>query len=377
VEPTFVLLGAAWFAGWYLCARVPALPLLGDDGATPAISVVVPARDEAGTLPVLLPALAAQTRRAKEVLVVDDESTDGTAAVARDAGARVVTVGADGTVRPGDWTGKAWAMWCGAQAARSEVLVFLDADTEPAPELIARVGALQARIGGLVSVQPYHRTGRLVERLSAMFNVVAIMGVGLASLRPRARQTSAFGPCLVCARADFLARADDPSVRASVLEDVALSRRFRADGEPVRSCGGRDLLAFRMYPRGLGQLVEGWAKNFAGGAASVPATRLVAIVAWITACLVSGVAGVRGVVDLVAGDADWTSAVALLVYVAFALQLWVMFRQLGNFGTVTAALYPIVTLAFVAIFAWSLVNVARGEVHWKGRTIKLRRGAAP
>jgi hypothetical protein len=43
----------------------------------------------------------------------------------------------------------------------------------------------------------------------------------------------------------------------------------------------------------------------------------------------------------------------------------------------TAALYPIATLAFVAIFGWSLGNVVRGEVRWKGRTIRLRRGAAP
>jgi 4,4'-diaponeurosporenoate glycosyltransferase len=162
-----------------------------------------------------------------------------------------------------------------------------------------------------------------------------------------------------------------------VLEDVALARRFRADGESVHSFGGRDLLAFRMYPRGLRQLVEGWGKNFAGGAASVPPARLVTVVAWITACLVSGAAGIRGVVDLVAGDADWTSAVGVLVYVAFAVQLWVMFRQVGNFGPMTAALYPIATLAFVAIFGWSLGNVVRGEVRWKGRTIRLRRGAAP
>ena len=372
-----MLVGAAWCAGWYLCARVPALPRLGDGGASPAISVVIPARDEAGTLPALLAALAVQTCPATEVLVVDDESTDGTADVARGVGARVVTVGAGDTVRPSDWTGKAWAMWCGAQAARSEVLVFLDADTEPAPPFLDRLGAVYAHAGGLVSVQPYHRTGRLVERLSAMFNVVAVMGVGLASLRPRARQTGAFGPCLACSRPAFLARGDDPAVRTSVLEDVALARRFRADGEPVHSFGGRDLLAFRMYPRGLRQLVEGWGKNFAGGAASVPPARLVTVVAWITACLVSGAAGIRGVVDLVAGDADWTSAVGVLVYVAFAVQLWVMFRQVGNFGPMTAALYPIATLAFVAIFGWSLGNVARGEVRWKGRTIRLRRGAAP
>ena len=118
-----------------------------------------------------------------------------------------------------------------------------------------------------------------------------------------------------------------------MLEDVALARRFRADGEPVQSFGGRrPARRSACTARGLRQLVEGWGKNFAGGAASVPPARLVAVVAWITALLVSGAAGIRGVVDLVAGDADWTSAIGVLVYVAFAVQLWVMFRQVGNFG---------------------------------------------
>jgi 4,4'-diaponeurosporenoate glycosyltransferase len=375
---TFVVLGLAWFVGWYLCARVSTLPLLDAVVPEPSVSVVIPARNEADVIAELLAALADQTRPPAEVLVVDDESTDATAEVAHSAYVRVIRVAARGPrARPAGWTGKAWAMWLGARAATSDVLVFLDADTHPAPTFLARAGALFSRVGGLVSVQPYHRTEQLVEKLSAVFNVVAVMGVGMSTLLPNARQTGAFGPCMVCSRVAYLERAGDPSVRSSVVEDLALARRFRDDGETVQSFAGKDVLAFRMYRHGLRELVEGWAKNFAAGASSVPVTRLVGIVAWITALLVSGAGGVRALVDAAAGDADWASAVSLLLYVAFAAQLWVMFRQVGNFGALTAVLYPVVTLAFVAVFGWSLVRTARGEVSWKGRTIRLRPGRAP
>ncbi len=91
------------------------------------ISVIVPARDEAARLPRLLDSLAADAQP-YEVLVVDDRSTDGTAAVARAAGATVVPA-----ERPAGWSGKAYACWAGAQAAQGDLLVFLDADVEPAP----------------------------------------------------------------------------------------------------------------------------------------------------------------------------------------------------------------------------------------------------
>src|SRR5262245_53834238 len=102
-----VLLGLAWLVGWWLCGRARTLPL-GDRTDSPAfVSVVVPARDEARTLPTLLEGLAKQHGRPPEVIVVDDGSRDETAAIARAHGAEVV----DAPTLPEGWTGKAWALW--------------------------------------------------------------------------------------------------------------------------------------------------------------------------------------------------------------------------------------------------------------------------
>jgi len=248
------------------------------------------------------------------------------------------------------------------RAAQAPVVVCLDADVDPSPHLLARLGQVWAERGGLVSVQPYHEMRRWWERAAAFFNLVAVMGVGLASPgRARARARAAFGPCLIAPRDALLTHLDHRSVRRAILEDVALARRFAAASQPVRSYAGGDLVAFHMYER-PGALVEGFTKNFAAGATTTPIPRLVAIFAWFSAALAAGLAAATG------------NGVWLLVYAAFALQCYVMLRQLGNFGIVAAALYPVLAVVFVGLFAASVVLNVRGQVRWKGRTVRLRGG---
>ncbi len=138
--------------------------------APPRLSVIIPARNEEHNLPILLESLgcAGLTRRGgeTEILVVDDESSDATREIAASYGCRVVVAGA----RPNDWVGKSWACWRGALAATKETLLFLDADTAFEPDGLLTLNELFSRNGGLVSVQPYHRTPTVVERLSALFN---------------------------------------------------------------------------------------------------------------------------------------------------------------------------------------------------------------
>jgi 4,4'-diaponeurosporenoate glycosyltransferase len=325
-----LVLGLGWVLGWCLLWRVPRLPQRTWAGRTPGVSVVVPARDEATTLPTLLDGLARQTQPANEIIVVDDGSTDGTADIARVHSARVVI----GKAVPDDWAGKPWAMWQGAQAAGNDTIVFFDADTVPAPTLLERLTAFHAELGGLLSVQPYHRMRRWWE-------------------------TGAFGPCLACRRADFVSHGDDASVRSSIVEDVALARRFTDAELPVNVFAGGNELAFRMYGRPR-ELSHGFAKNIAVGAVSTPLLRLFLIFAWVTALLVAAARVWEG---------DWMS---LVVYGAFAVQLFVMLRQLGNFGLLTAALYPVPLTLFIVLFGWSNYLRTRGRARWKGRTVRLR-----
>jgi len=365
-----LLLAITWVIGWLLCWRLPLLPPATSRTARGRVSVIVPARNEAARLPRLLAALTSQARPADEVLVVDDASTDETVAIAARGGAHVI----EAAPLPDGWTGKTWACWTGAGHATGDVLVFLDADTEPAPELLARLVEALERGGdhpGLVSVMPYHSMERQYERLSAFFSVISVMGVGAASARRSAPITGAYGPCIACTRRDYDAVGGHEAVRGAVVDDVALAQRFRAEGLPVRVAGGRGAISFRLYGGGLRDLVEGWSKNFASGAGSTPIARFLLVFAWVVGVGTAAQAPIREAVAAVGG---WSGpgVVWWIGYAAFAAQLAVMLRPLGNYSW-ASVLFPIPLGAWFLIFFRSIVLTTRGQVRWKGRVVQVRR----
>jgi 4,4'-diaponeurosporenoate glycosyltransferase len=351
---------AGWGAGWWLLWRVP-LPPAAAGGLRPLVSVIVPARDEERTLPVLLRSLQGELRDGDEVIVVDDHSADATAEVARAAGARTVAA----AEMPPGWVGKPWACHTGAALAANPLLAFLDADTRLEPGGLDRLVRGHAEAGGLYSVQPWHEVPRAHERLAALFNVVAMMGTTAFTPRgDRRPPAGAFGPCLLTTAGDYRAVGGHAAVRHTVLDDLALATRYRAAGLPVRVRGGRGTVTFRMYPHGLGQLVEGFTKNFAAAAGAVRPLTVVLVSAW-TAALAAPLA-------LAAG----APALALACYLAVVLQVHVHLRRLGSFGAVTAALYVIPLACFVLVFARSLVlTFGRRRVRWKGRDVATGRAA--
>ena len=102
-----VILVIFWLAGWATLARIkPCRPVkAGSPLPTQKISVIIPARNEEKNLPRLLRSLQSQPIPPDEIIVVDDASTDRTAAVATELGARVVTP----PPLPEGWRGKTWA----------------------------------------------------------------------------------------------------------------------------------------------------------------------------------------------------------------------------------------------------------------------------
>ena len=197
---------------------------------------------------------------------MDDGSTDATAAIARAAGARVLTAPRP----PEGWLGKPWACHTGHPRRRGERLLFLDADTWLAPDALARLVAAHDAAGsdGLLSVQPFHVVERPYEQLSAVCNTVPILASGIAAIRPPPFGPVAFGPCLLTGAADLAAVGGFAAVAGEVVEDAALAHAYAAAGRRVRCLGGGDAVRFRMYPDGVRSLVEGWTKNLAGGAAT-------------------------------------------------------------------------------------------------------------
>ena len=329
----------------------------------PPFGVIVPARNEASNLPLLLASLARQSVKPAEVIVVDDGSTDATAKVAAGAGCRVVAAGR----RPRGWVGKTWACWVGSRSADSELLLFLDADTRLESEGCARLLSEWASRKGVVTAQPWHEAGSPVEKLSSLFNVIALAAINTFTIFAGSLEPSGcFGPCILCSRADYERIGGHRSVRASVLEDIDLGRHFLAAGIPLHCFGGRGVVSFRMYPEGFARLVEGWSKNMGRGAAGSHPLVLVCLLLWLTGLSSAAFFAARWGLS---GNAA-AAIPAGLFYLLYAAELLWMLRKAGAFGPLSALLYPLHLLLFFFVFHRSLVlTYILRSVTWKGRRI--------
>ncbi len=347
------LYAVGWVLGWLLLWRLRPLPAvtsgvdsIGDE--RPSMAIVIPARNEAGALPHLLPGLVAQLRPGDELVVIDDHSDDATSEIAARLGARVVTP----PELPEGWLGKPHACWRGVESTTAPLLLFVDADVRPAPDLVDRVAsAWAAHPDSVVSMQPWHQTGGWTEQASLLANVTALMGSGGFTVAgSRLAPTVAFGPILAIGRTTYDAVGGHAAVRTMHTEDIGLARCV---GQTTLYTGRPDT-SFRMYPDGLAELVQGWTRSIATGARFTPWWLSLAVVFWVWS---------------LAGG--WLAEP--LVYPLSALQFWVLGRRAGSIHPVTALLFPLAVAVFAWIFLRSLFAIVfRREVTWKQRSVAAR-----
>jgi glycosyltransferase involved in cell wall biosynthesis len=317
----------------------------------PPTSVLVPARDEARRLPATLRGLRRQ--RAAEILVLDDESADGTAAVAERAAA------ADPRVRllrgapvPPGWTGKTWACHQLAAAARGELLVFCDADVSlEAGALDAVWSSMRAQHAEVFSVFPRQRTGTAGERLLVpLIDEVLLAFLPHALLRlPAPGAATANGQLLAFRRAAYAALGGHAAVAADLVEDLALARRARRRGLALGLALGGDLVSARMY-RGYAESVRGFGKSLraAHGHSDLA---LAAAAGWhILAYTVPWL--------LVRRARAWRA----LAVLGLAQRVLVNLKT-GRRALAEAALVPVTPLAALPAYALAF----RRAAHWKGR----------
>lgn len=343
------------------------------DPADSSVSVIVPARNEARSLPILLASLRASLVVPDQIIVVDDSSDDDTAAVAQAYGASVIAA----EPLPPGWAGKPWACSTGAAAATSRTLVFLDADTWLSPTALGKLTLARGAAGGLCSVQPFHTPLRMYEELSALFNASAVLGCGWFGIRRSSHGTEraavAFGPCIAVDRGDYESLGGHAAVQGSVIEDIALAQAFAAAGHPI-DCwlGGRDV-GFRMYPDGFRSLIQGWTKNIALGASQASRGAVAATTVWIGCLAGVAVNAAADAVSWIGGGPFRNSAGWMIAYSAMAVHLFWVLRRVGSFAIVTSLLFPLPLLFFLAIFGKSAVTIGRGRpAMWRGRKVAVR-----
>jgi hopene-associated glycosyltransferase HpnB len=237
------------------------------DGETPArpepwpsVTAVIPARDEAESVGATVASLLRQDYPGRfTVIVVDDQSRDGTAAVARDA---AVEAGAGdrltvlpGQPLPGGWTGKLWAQQQGIAHAESaapppDYLLLTDADIAYAPDAVTNLAA-RAEQGGLVltSLMAKLRCQSFAERMfvpAFIFFFQMLYPFAWAN-DPRRGTAAAAGGCMLV-RADALQKAGGvAAIRTALIDDCALAKLLKRQG-PISITLTERVRSIRAYP---------------------------------------------------------------------------------------------------------------------------------
>ncbi|WP_298208236.1 glycosyltransferase [Ferrimicrobium sp.] len=333
----------------------PRVPLDG-------VEVVIPAHNEAATLPKLLASLDAQKGVNALVTVIDDRSSDETCAIAQSLGVEVLQLHDRRGNNP-----KAGALSNWIPKGTTETVVFLDADVDlvEAHALVRLVAVARGRPNDLISVQPYHRMGRWYEQFAFFPNLVSMVASGAFGAFGLGYSAATFGPVLCCQVAQYQRVGGHAVVMDSVLDDQALGQRFRGAGGHTVLFGGRGWVEFRMYANGFGQLLEGFRKNVAKGALMVRGfgalLATLMVVGQLSALATLASVGVKGL------------PAALVVIGLVCLVNTLVARRIGAFHWSSVCFQLVYLPIFLWMVATSGFDLLRGMTTWKGQAMRTRR----
>lgn len=217
-----------------------------------AVSVIVPARNEEAAIGPCVRRLLASTGVDLEVIVVDDDSDDGTAAVVRAlaAGDGRLRLHASPPLPPG-WSGKQHACRVGASQARHPVLLFMDCDVRVEPGAVAAMAGFLKRSGAaLASGFPRERTGTLGEALLIPLIHVLLLGYLPMLLMRWSRHVGLGAGCgqiMLADAAAYNGTGGHAMIRRSWHDGLNLPRAFRRCGHRTDIFDATALAECRMY----------------------------------------------------------------------------------------------------------------------------------
>lgn len=323
----------------------------------PLVSVVVPARDEARGVRAAIASLAAQEYGPLEVIVVDDESSDATAAEARAAATDRVRV-VEGKPVPAGWVGKSWACHQGYELAQGEWLLFADADVRHASDTVGRSLALaqRRRVAG-VSVLPLIETRGLVEQAiqpAAAVLIRSFVAPGPLVRSPRSRVAIAAGGFILVSRAAYEGVGGHEAMRHELVDDQMLAVRLKAAGTPLALAGSAGRVRVRMYV-GTRETLRGWRKNTSAGLGGS------VVVATVLAC--AGVATSLAPVVAILRGPRRVGALGLVLQLAARAAS----DELCPTPRRAWTLFPAGALALSILSLLSSVDRLRSGIVWRGR----------
>ena len=347
----------------------------------PAVSILIPARNEAAGIDAAVTNALLSRGVEIEVVVMDDGSTDGTDAL-------VLAIAEDdprvrlerAPVLPAGWNGKQHACWALAQTARNPILCFVDADVTLGPEVVARMAQfLEAGKNGLVSGFPQQVTRTFLEwMLLPLIHFVLLGFLPLKQMRSGTDPSFAAGcgQFIMVRKEDYFACGGHSEIKLTMHDGLLLPRLFRAAGFRTDLADITALASCRMYTS-ASQVWSGLAKNATEGLASrsriVPVTLMLLLGQVLPFAIAALLLPSLALLFLLSSAATMSAgaaaiiALVLLAVVAAWLPRWLgvaRFRQNWR----SALLHPLGILLLLSVQWYALFRKMRGgAVSWRGR----------
>jgi hopene-associated glycosyltransferase HpnB len=324
----------------------------------PDVEIVVPARDEAHTIGPVIGSLLAQDYRGKfRVILVDDNSTDGTAALAGTAAnLTVITLQS----KPVEWSGKLWALSRGVAATQAPILLFTDADIVHDPRhLSSLVAKLQQSRADMVSEMVRLNCTSVAERaLVPAFVYFFQMLYPFSRVNDPSSSVAAAAGGTVLIRTEALQRIGGiNAIKSSLIDDVALAKSVKKSGAIFLGHSGL-AASIRPYPNfaDLWRMISRTAFTQLRYSPALLALTLLALtVVWLVPA--AAMLCMRG----------WPRAFGL---VAFGLSVISYVPTLARYGRnrLWVLALPLIALFYMAATFGSALNYWRGQgARWKSR----------
>lgn len=334
---------------------------------TSTISVLIPARDEAGGIGQCVRNVLESTQVELEVVVLNDHSTDETASIVtqiaqEDRRVRLV----HGAELPEGWNGKQHACKQLADAAAYDTFVFLDADVRLSNDALDQLNLYRQKTDvGLLSAFPNQLTGTWLEKwLIPMMHYVLLGFLPFARMRSHddASLAAGCGQLFLTTRQAYLAAGTHEAIKSSRHDGIKLPRAYRTAGMMTDVVDGTELATCRMYVSSR-EVVRGVLKNAIEGIAN-PRLILVFTVLLLGASLLPMIAMAVAMINRSA-----VGAIVSLVAIAVShLPRFVAAKKLKQSWWGAVCHVP-ATVTFLVLQWVALVNYLLGrQIAWRGRS---------
>jgi chlorobactene glucosyltransferase len=336
---------------------------------SPMVSILVPARDEEDNLRACLDSLLRQDYSNFEILVLDDNSSDGTAEILREYAKRNPRLKAfsGAPLRPG-WLGKHYACQQLSERAEGEYLLFTDADTVHRPDCVSwALTNMRHHDADFMSALPRQKIGSFGEALvvPAVYLVTSLfLPVWLIPKTKTPLLSFAIGQFVIGRASAYEAVGGYEAIKDSLVDDLSMAKRMKAAGFKTLFLNGEDHVECRMYRNYRGAF-NGIVKNlFPALDKSLP--RLIGAFLLIVGAVL------LPLINLLVRSAVGAGDILLsAVPVAIFLLMWSVSLQDRKIPPYVAFLYPLQFLSLLTISVVSAAKTSYGKgALWKGRLVK-------